>query len=109
MMTVHGTDIPEQMLGNYLSVLVNQFFKILPIKESGEPSLKEFMKSLQLEMLGCKALMTELENDAMYLSLLSILQYMIDNECETPIVKREVFKSISLCKKLRKKYCGKEV
>lgn len=103
-----GHSIPNKMVENYLCGLVNQFFKILPIKESGEPSLNEFMNSLQLELIGFKSLMTELGNDSMYLSLLSILQYLIDNDCETAIVKREVFKAISICKKLQKKYCREE-
>ena len=109
MTTVGGHDVPTKMVEKYLCGLINQFFKILPIKESGEPSLNEFMKSLQAELLGFKGLMIALENDSMYLSLLSILQYLIDNDCEIPIVKREVFKAISICKKLRNKYCETEV
>ena len=105
MITTNGHDIPSEMVNNYLNGLVNQFFKILPIKESGEPSLNEFMKSLQVELLGFKGLMVEIGNDSMYLTLLSILQYLIENECETAVVKREVFKAISVCKKLRNKYC----
>lgn len=109
MRTISGHDIPDKMLDNYLASLVNQFFKILPIKESGEPSLKEFMRSLQVELIGCKNLMERLSNDSVYLSLIAILQYLIDNECDVPIVKREVFKAISICKKLRMKYFGEEV
>lgn len=101
--------IPPVMVQNYLAGLVNQFFKILPIKESGEPSLNEFMHSLQAELLGAKWLMEELQNDSMYLTLLAILQYLIESDCEVPIVKREVFKAISICKKLQKKYCNEEV
>jgi len=106
MKTTNGYDIPAEMVGNYLGGLVDQFFKILPIKESGEPSLSEFMRSLQIEMIGHKSLMRYLKHDSMYMTLLSILQYMIDNDCDVPVVKREVFKAISICKKLRKKYCG---
>ena len=109
MMTADGYDIPTEMVGKYLNGLVNQFFKILPIKESGEPSLNEFMRSLQVELIGFKGLMAEIGNDSMYLTLLSILQYMIENDCDVPTVKREVFKSISICKKLQKKYCETEV
>ena len=94
MRTTNGYNIPTEMVGNYLGGLVNQFFKILPIKESGEPSLNEFMRYLKY--------------DSMYMALLSILQYLIDNDCDTPVVKREVFKAISICKKLREKYCGGE-
>lgn len=105
MITTNGYDVPAEMVDNYLNGLVNQFFKILPIKESDEPSLNEFMKSLQVELLGFKGLMAEVGNDSMYLTLLSILQYLIENDCDTPVVKREVFKAISVCKKLRSKYC----
>lgn len=106
MITITGVDISDELLSNYLSGLIDQFFKILPMRETGEPSLKEFMRSLQLELLGCKGLIEYLSNDSMFLSLIAILQYMIDEDCEVPIVKREVFKAISICKKLRKKYCG---
>ena len=105
MKTTNGHTIPAEMVGNYLSGLVNQFFKILPIKESGEPSLNEFMKSLQVEMIGPKSLMRYIKYDSMYMSLLSILQYLIDNDCEIHVVKREVFKAITICKKLKEKYC----
>lgn len=103
-MATSGHDVPNEMVEKYLNGLVNQFFKILPIKESGEPSLNEFMRSFQVELLGFKQLMTEIGNDSMYLTLLSILQFLIDNDCDTHIVKREVFKAISICKKLQKKY-----
>lgn len=106
MITVTGYEVSSVMLSNYLSNLVNQFFKILPIRESEEPSLKEYMCSLQLELLGCKELIIELKNDSMYLSLIAILQYLIDEDCDIPTVKREVFKAISICKKLSKKYFG---
>ena len=109
MMTVPGYEIPNEMLKKYLSGLVNQFFKILPIKESGEPSLNEFMRSLQRELLGNKGLMEALANDSMYLSLIAILQYLIDEEPETAVVRSDVFKAISICKKLSKKYCNEEV
>ena len=94
----------DQMLENYLDTLVNKFFKILPMKESNEPSLDEYMQSLQVELIGCEGVIDKLHCDAMYLTLIAILQYMIEEECEVRVVKREVFKAISLCKKLRKRY-----
>lgn len=80
--------ITDKLLENYLENLVNQFFKILPMKEDGEPSLNEFMRSLQIELIGCGNLIARLSNDHMYLSLIAILQYLINNDCETPVVKR---------------------
>lgn len=105
MITKTGYKIPVFMIENYLSTLVNQFFKILPIRENNEPSLTDFMKSLQRELLGFGSLMESIEYDSSYISLVSILQYLIDNECEVSTVKQEVFKAISLCKKLKSRYC----
>lgn len=54
--TTVGVPMDATMLNNYFRALVNLFFKILPIKESGESSLEVYMRSLQAELLGCKVL-----------------------------------------------------
>lgn len=108
-MTNKDMELPTEMVSKYLNSLIGQFYKILPIKESGEPSLRKYMDSLQREMIGCKDLITALHNDELYLSLLAILQYLIENDCDTAVVKTEVFKSINICKKLQKKYGAEEV
>ena len=93
------------VLDNYLRSLINLFFKILPLKESGERSLETYMKSLQAELLGCNALVEVIHDDSMFLSLASILQYLIDNpDCDVVFVRREVLRAISICNKLREKY-----
>lgn len=100
--TTVGTPVSPELLHNYFKNLVNQFFKILPIRESEESSLITYMQSLRAELLGCQELIGELRNDASYLTLLAILQYLIDNpECPVYEVKREVFKAISVCNKLK--------
>lgn len=109
MMTKRELELPTMMFSNYLRALVGQFYKILPIKESGEPSLGKYMESLQRELLGCHSLIVALENDDLFLSLLSILQYLIENDCDTKIVKSEVFKAITICKKLQKRYENEEI
>jgi len=109
MMTNKGIDIPDNLVKNYLKSLIGLFYKILPIKESGEPSLGKYMDSLQRELIGCQSLISELNYDELYLSLLSILQYLIENDCNTEVVRCEVFKAINICKKLQKKYCVEEV
>ena len=107
-MSAEYPGIPQKSLENYLDGLVNQFFRILPLKENGEPSLNEYMRSLQFELLGCKVLFQDFDYDPMYTALLSILSGLIANERETREVKREVFKAISICKKLKSKYGCKE-
>ena len=105
---VYGDNLSPQLLHNYFKTLVNQFFKILPIREQNEESLTTYMQSLQAELLGCKGLVSAIQNDASYLTLLSILQYLIDNpECTVREVKREVFRAISICNKLKAQYASK--
>lgn len=107
--TSAGTPLTPELLRNYFKSLVNQFFKILPMRENEENSLTTYMQSLQAELLGCQELIGNLREDASYLTLLSILQYLIDNpDCQVRAVKREVFKCISICNKL-KAQCMEEV
>lgn len=103
-MTVYGETIPADLLTNRLEKLTNQFYKILPLRENGVETLPEYMKSLMAEMLGAKELIEALRSDAIYLTLLSILSYLINHECDVDTVRREVFKALSLIKKITAKY-----
>lgn len=99
----------EKLLQNYFKNLINCFFKILPLRESGELSVAEYTRSLQIELLGLADLSSDIGSDSSYLSILSILQYLISSpECSVKEVKREVFKAISLCNKLAERYAVKE-
>lgn len=103
--TSAGTAISAELIVNYFYGMVNQFFKILPMREADEPSLVTYMQSLQLELMGCHELIVGMRDNTAYLKLLSILQYLIDHEdCTVREVKREVFKCISLCNKLAAQY-----
>ena len=75
--TTVGVPMDATMLNNYFRALVNLFFKILPIKESGESSLEVYMRSLQAELLGCKELIEAIHDDPLLLSLIAILQLSI--------------------------------
>lgn len=108
--TSTGISIDVEVLHNYFRNLVNLFFKILPMRENNEESLFTYMHSLQIELLGCKELIYAIQYDSNYLTLLSILQYLIDNpECGVSEVKREVFRAISICNKLQSKFLSQEV
>lgn len=108
--TVFGIPVDANLLRNYFNNLVNQFFKILPMRENNEDSVITYMQSLQIELLGCKDLIPEVRDNSLYLTLLSILQYLIENpDCSIPTVKREVFRAISICNKLKAVYSSMEV
>lgn len=106
--TEAGVLMDATILKNYFGSLIDRFFKILPLKESGECSLDVYMRSLQAELLGCGSLIESIRYDPMFLSLVAILQYFIDNpDCEVPFVKREVFRAISVCNKLKERYAAR--
>lgn len=105
-----GMPVRSTCLSNYFRTLVNRFFKILPIREENEETLVTYMQSLQLEILGCQSLISEMYDDPDYISLLSVLQYLIDNpQISKSSLKREVFGAISICNKLKARYYVSEV
>lgn len=96
------------MVSNYMNALVNRFYKILPIKESGEDTLTRYLESLQREMIGLRDLITFIKDDDRYLTLLAMAQYFIDHDADVATVRTDVFRAISILKKLQKKYCTSE-
>ena len=99
--TLAGGQVNQALLQKYFKYLINSFYKILPMREKEDTTLSTYMCSLRRELLGCKSLIPQLAEDTSYLTLLSILQYLIDNSSEeVPVVKREVFHAINICSKL---------
>ena len=103
--TAANKPIDSALLSNYFDSLVNRFFKILPIREQDDGSLVIYLKGFRDELLGCNELVDELKQNALFMTLLSTLQYLIDNP-DAPVkkVRRYVFGAISVCNKLRSLY-----
>lgn len=102
--------LPKKLIYKYFSSLVNCFFKILPIKENGEESLTKYVESLRDEMMGARNLMIldAIDCDARYLTLLAILQNLIDDpNYSVKKTKRDVFRAINICNSLKDQY-GKD-
>ena len=103
--TITGIELDGVFVKQYFRNLVNQFFKILPMWENSEPSLSVYMCSLQKELLGCKRLITLIDGDPSFISILAILQYLIDTpDTSVQKVRSEVFKAISICNKMEARY-----
>lgn len=103
--TTTGIPINNEIIRGYFKRLVDKLFKILPMRENNEESLTTYMQTLQVELLGLQEFIVTINNDADYLSILSILQYLIDNpDCSISVVKREVFSAISTCNRLRARF-----
>lgn len=97
--------IHSDVTKNYIKALINMFFKILPLREDREPTLCSYIKSVQNELIGCSDFVMEFHYDPNFLSLISILQYLIDHP-DSPVddVKREVFRAIRICEKIGSEY-----
>ena len=103
--TTAGTPITGDTLCDYFKMIINLFFKILPLREEEDVTLPVYIKSFQCELLGFQALIEVLHGDPQFISLISILQYLADHpSCEISTVKREVFRAISICNKLSSRY-----
>lgn len=104
MMTKYEIEISRDLMVNKFTDMVNQFYKILPLKENNSPTLQQYMVGFMRELLGLQSLMNDLNNDGLFANLLGILQYLIDNDCDTSTIKTDVFKAIGIVKKLQQKY-----
>lgn len=104
--TLSNIPMDCRVLGNYIRKLVDRFFKILPMREDEEETLPIYMESLRDELLGCSRLILSIQYDADFLGLIATLQYLIDHSDDSvDVYRREVFKSIKVCNKLRDHYC----
>lgn len=102
-----GIIIPDKLQEKYFSSLVNKFFKILPLKETNDSGLIIYMKGLQRELTGCFSLLPTSDCDPSVMDLLGILQYHIEHDkCDVKEVRRDVFRAISICNKLRDRHCA---
>jgi hypothetical protein len=105
MVKVHIDNIIDnEFFLNYLNFLIGRVYKILPISESEPETLKSYLDSLILELTGSKDLILKLKKDASFLSLIATLQALSENQYSHSEIKREVFKSINIIKKLINKY-----
>lgn len=105
MMTKYGTEVSRNLIYRHTGELIGKFYKILPIKESGSATFSRYVGSLLRQMLGAKELFTEWQEDSRIITLLETLQYMADHpDCDTELVRSDVFGSINLIKQLQEKY-----
>lgn len=98
MNTKYG-QISEELLQEYKDKLTGKVFKILPMKEENCSTWELYIESLLHELFGCKEIVNEWRESADFLSLVSILEE-ISNEDDISIIKREVFNCLNLIKKM---------
>lgn len=103
--TTLDIQLDSVIMSDYFNNLVNRFFKILPMRENNEESLSVYICSLQRELLGAANVFPDISNKSLFINLIGILQFLVDSpDCPLDEVRREVFSSISTCKRLSKMY-----
>jgi hypothetical protein len=101
-----GIPVKGKLLYNYFCNLVNQVYKILPMREQKSETLDKYIWRLHAEFLGFAGTFPDLQEDAYFASLLSILQYLRGHCMKDSVgqTKHLVFECISLCEKLSLRY-----
>lgn len=108
MKTAYGVCLDDAAVSAYFASLVNRIFKILPIREREEETLGAYLDSLAIELAGCESLLPVLSGDGEFISVLSTIRSLRDDpSLPVATVKREVFRAISICKRMETRY-GKE-
>lgn len=104
MIEVKYGELPKKSLEEYSKYLINKVYKILPMKEENCQTLTQYLEGLQVELIGNSELVTLLSNEPKFISLLNIIQYLISQDYDNKMCKREVFKAINLIENISQKY-----
>jgi len=96
------TIIDDRMVKRYLQGTIDKVFKILPLYEEENQTLKDYINSLIIELKGFVSVYGSVgvEEYMSVISTLQGLQNIIDKKGNQPTVKREIFKSIETINKI---------
>lgn len=105
---IHYAELDEKAFHNYFRYMIGKIYKILPMKEEGCKTLTSYLESLRAEMIGSYGLYRQLIEEPQFMTALNIVEYLIDNDFDTSVCKREVFKAIRCIENVNKKYFESE-
>lgn len=92
---------------SYLETLKNRLFKIIPLFEENNEGIYKYIDSLLFELYGMIYVVEGFEDNSMFLSLIATLESLLDEslvaEYNIPLIRREVFKCLSIIKKIQQK------
>jgi flagellin-specific chaperone FliS len=104
MRTKYG-QLPDELLHAYVDGLVNKVFKMLPMKQDNVQSLSKYIESTLRELVGQKELVEELKRNQEFLSILGILESLLQQE-DFQIFRSDIFKTINLIESLKSSLGG---
>lgn len=96
--------IPNEYFANYFQFLVGRVWKILPMSEENNKHLKGYMESLQRELIGNMNLVEDLKYDGYFITLLNKIEFLISEEYNHEVMRKEIFECINIIEKISNKY-----
>lgn len=104
MVKVNLEYFPDEYLINYIKYLIDKLFSVLYTYENSRDTLSSHIESIIIELRGNKELISKIKYDPKFVTLISTLVFLSENNCEHKTVKKEVFKCIDIVEKLNKQY-----
>lgn len=93
METKYGYEISQEVITQNMTRLVNQLWKIIPMRENNEDWARQ-LETVKLEVAGLNEIFVQ---DPRFLQLLSKLEGLqIEQDIEFPVYRKTVFEAISL-------------
>lgn len=96
------SEIPKRAINNYLCILVDKVYKILPLFEEKCETLPQYLQGLEHELVGCYQLYFKLADEPRFLSVVNIVKYLETENYDIATCKREVFTAIKLINSIAK-------
>ena len=86
----------------FLKTLIGSVYKILPMYDSKDPNLHNYLDSLYVQLVGGYEYYEELNYNQSFQSIINIIQYFRTHEFDKKTCKREVLKATNVLDKLSK-------
>ena len=101
----YNIDINNSVINNRLQNLINQVYKLLPVREEGTDWQKPLQTILE-ELAGMQRLMNG-GCSKIYFPLLNKLEglYSLSEECDFDCYRRTIFECLNLMNNLQKQIC----
>lgn len=93
----------DEILITYLQSTIGKLFKIMPLNEEYNSTIKTYIESLKIELIGALSNFPRLKLDGNFIGITNTLEYLIQNDFDKKTCKREISKCIKTIEIIIKK------
>ena len=86
----------------FLTNMIGAVFKVLPLNDSKNETLPDYLDSLYIQLIGGRDSHNELKESVEFASIINVIQYFKTNEYSPKTCKREILKCVNVLEKLSK-------